>query len=641
MTTILLLILVVGVLLLMQGVVYLGTDRKTGQRVYLPADCWKTHLHLLGGTGKGKTTLIETMLHQLLLDPRPACHFIIDRMGSFSFSLLAWFASPWCPQWVRDRLVYIEGANERLVCPLHLLRYDTPAHGYYKVGRTTDVILRAWASQNIEETPRLARWIFNVFWAAAQLGLTVADCAHLLMPGSPLHDPMLRLLPAMLQAEFREIQQARGGEVGRMLEAPRNRLKPFFENPILRAIFGSTRSNLDVLRFMREGRIVLVNLAPQNRLSGQVSDAYGAMLLNEILAVLRSQPTGERYRTFIWLDEFQRFAKGPDVAEALPEMRQMLAGGGFIVSHQTLAQLESDETNLREIIYQCQTRGIFGVQGADADELAHELASITYRDKWVKDEMRTLKQLQTGHEVRLLGAWSQSDAEAKTWSDTYGTNWSAAKSISEMAGWQHSDQHGSARRDGDPRATRTGGGSDGRSGGRTNVASDSQGGNASNTNGGSITHTNGASIHEQLVPILHTFEEVTRRSYYDFNEQAVLWGQSLRNQARGQCVLRMVDDPTVYEVDIERHAPGYLSWDLNTLRDRYPQAIEALYALVEANYGSELFVSPEQIERETAERLERVLHPVIELRSDEHLVLEDRTVPTVPAQPARESAYGY
>ncbi|HYH66447.1 MAG TPA: type IV secretion system DNA-binding domain-containing protein, partial [Urbifossiella sp.] len=146
--------------------VFLGTDRSTGRRVRLPADSWRTHYHLIGSTGTGKTTAIEALLHQLLVEPRsPACHFIIDRMGSFSYSLLCWFASPWCPAWVRERLIYVEGANERVVMPFNPLLFDTPAHGYYKVGRATDCILRAWASQNIEETPRLARWIFNAFWS--------------------------------------------------------------------------------------------------------------------------------------------------------------------------------------------------------------------------------------------------------------------------------------------------------------------------------------------------------------------------------------------------------------------------------------------------------------------------------------------
>lgn len=636
------LLFLVMLLLMSLPAVHLGTDRKSGKRVYLPLESFRTHYHLIGGTGKGKTTALEAIQHQLFVDPlSPACHIVVDRMGSYSYSLLAWFASPWCPEWVRRRLVYIEGANERVVCPFNPLTYDTPGHGYFKTARATDVVLRAWSSQNIEETPRLARWIFNAFWSAAQLGLTIADCVHLLMPGSDLHGALLRLLPPLLQAEWREILQARG-EAGKMLEAPRNRLKPFFESPILRSIFGSTRNHLDVLRFMREARIVVVNLAPQNRLSAQVSDAFGGLLLNELLAVARSLPMGVRYPTYVWLDEFQRFV-GPDMAEAIPEVRQM--GLRFVCSHQSLSQLERGETDLRELAYQLQSRMIFGVQGKDADELAHELASITYRDRWVKDEMKSLRQIQTGHEVKILGAWSRAEAEAKNWSDTYGSNWSQAQGDSTTEGWQRSDtkNQGTSYRQNEPFHPTLSQGSahaDGQSGGNTKTSSRSDGGSASTTKGGSSTKTNTESAHEQLVPVLHTFEEVTRRSFYDFNEQAVLWGQSIRNQARGQCCLRLVDDPLVHEVDVERHAPGYLAFDLDTLRQRLPQAIDAVKALIEDNFKSDLFVTPEEIERETKLRLERVLHPVIELR-DRPALEAKAEQPVVIDVPNPGSAYGY
>ena len=34
-----------------------------------PLKAFETHLHLIGGTGKGKTTAIHTLLHPLLSDP--------------------------------------------------------------------------------------------------------------------------------------------------------------------------------------------------------------------------------------------------------------------------------------------------------------------------------------------------------------------------------------------------------------------------------------------------------------------------------------------------------------------------------------------------------------------------------------------
>jgi hypothetical protein len=192
--------------------ILLGRDRASGLKVHVPKKSFDTHWHLIGSTGKGKATAIHTLLHPLLLDPNANdCWIIIDRMGSFSYELLRWMASEFCTQEVRDRLIYIEGANEDVVIGFNPLLYATPGEGYYKVQRGVEVILRGWGDQNIQEMPRLAMWTYNAFWAAAQLGLTIADCVHFLIPGSPFHRRLIECLPDKLRYEWQEILQSRSG----------------------------------------------------------------------------------------------------------------------------------------------------------------------------------------------------------------------------------------------------------------------------------------------------------------------------------------------------------------------------------------------------------------------------------------------
>lgn len=150
------------------GSVLLGYEHQTGQPFFLPQKSFQTHLHLMGGTGKGKTTAIEAILHQIFRAKERASHFILDRMGSFSLSLKLWFASPYCPDYVRERVVYLEAAREDVVMPFNPLQHTSIGEGYFKVGRACEVILRAWASQNIQEMPRLARWTHNAMWASSR-----------------------------------------------------------------------------------------------------------------------------------------------------------------------------------------------------------------------------------------------------------------------------------------------------------------------------------------------------------------------------------------------------------------------------------------------------------------------------------------
>lgn len=577
--------------------ILIGNDRTTRQPLYIPRDSFDTHWHLIGGTGKGKTTAINTLLQKLLLDPRQnECFVIVDRMGGFSFQMLLWMASPYCTQRVRDRLVYFEAAREDIVLPFNPLVYDTPAHGHFKVSRATETILRGWESQNIEAMPRLARWVFNAFWSAAQLGLTVSDCVHFLTPSSPFHHTLVACLPEQLQYEWREISEGRNSEITRILESAKNRLKPYFENDILRRMFSGTHNRLDILKFMREGKLLLVNLSPQNRLSPQVSDAIGGLIINEVLATARSLPGSVRYPTYLWLDEFQRYV-GPDLEEAIPEVRQL--GLKLILAHQSLTQLERGDHDLRSLIFQAQSRMVFGVQGEDADTLAHEFATLEYDADKIKHEIYSRRQRHAGFRKEVMRGGSRSENYSDSEGD--GLSWSDSSGVSSRV---------PAYDDRDPLRTISSGSGKGGSTQRSRTA-------------GYGTAENWS---ETLVPEYDEYMELSSRTYVSFNEQRTLWAKKIRLLQTGTELMRIVNDPRIYEVDVKRSAPGFLGYDLQTIHRAFPRAIDAALKLAEDNFGREPFCSPREIEIESEERLRKVLEkgvfsktpPPMEAPNDTH-----------------------
>ena len=91
-----------------------------------------------------------------------------------------------------------------------------------------------------------------------------------------------------------------------------------------------------------------------------------------------------RYPTYLLLDEFQNFV-GPDIDAALPEVRQLALR--LILSHQSFSQLRRGDYDLTSMIFQAQSRMIFGVQGDDADILANEVGSLTFDPRRIKDEI--------------------------------------------------------------------------------------------------------------------------------------------------------------------------------------------------------------------------------------------------------------
>jgi TraM recognition site of TraD and TraG len=558
--------------------ILLGKDRRNQSPVRIPIDAFRTHFHLIGGTGKGKTTALHTMLQQLLMDPyEPACWFLFDRLGNFSSELLLWMASEYCTQDVRDRLVYVEPGREDVVLGFNPLLYDTEAHGYYRVERATEIVLRAWEDVNIEAMPRLARWVFNAFWGAAQLGLTISDCVHFLTPSSPLHSQLLSMLPPRLRFEWAELTESRSGEVIKILDSSRNRLRPYFDSSILRRMFGATQNRMDVGRFMREGKIVIFNLAPQNRLSPQLANTIGALVINEVLATARSLPRGVRYPTYLLLDEFQNFV-GPDLESALPEVRQL--GIRLILSHQGFSQLKRGDTDLRSTIFQCQSRMIFGVQGEDADDLAHELATIRFDPKKIKDEMYSQKQRIAGNRIIELSSWSDSEAKASQWKKDYGRDWSSNKSTSQT----------------------------GSNGDETKSKGTGEGRKESYGESGGVTNTSSRGKSQTVITDHEDFVELSSRTYSTFEEDCREWARDIRNLKTGHAFLRLVDSPELHHVAIKKSTPGFLNWDMEQIVREFPEALEDVDRLVEENFKSEVFVPPAVIDSEIKKRVEMIMN---------------------------------
>jgi hypothetical protein len=55
---------------------------------------------------------------------------------------------------------------------------------------------------------------------------------------------------------------------------------------------------------------------------------------------------------------------------------------------------------------------------------------------------------------------------------------------------------------------------------------------------------------------------------------------------------------------------------METLTRELPEVLDDMDRLVEENFASDLFVSPETIDRETHERLQAVLHPKLVIPGD-------------------------
>ncbi len=546
--------------------ILLGSDLANDERVYLDPELFRTHFHLIGATGSGKSTALLSMVQPLLMQPgtEKCCLFLIDPMGNLSRDLLRFIAHPrFCPQHVRDRLVYIEPANENYVLPFNPLTHTTEASRYYQTMRSVDIVLRAWAAQDVSQQPRLLQWTYKAFCAAAMLGYPIAMCRYLLHPGQPEHEAILHKIPGDIRFQWQDILQARGSEATRILESARNRLDPFFESVNLRRMFGARTGLFDCERFIRERKVVIVNLAKYGKIPGFISDTIGSLVLNEIVETANRMSTRDGRSavdpTYVVMDEFQKYV-GVDIEDALPTVRQM--GLRLILAHQSFSQLELEDVDLTQMIWQARSRLMFTNSARDADLVADELAKLTFDSMRIKDMRTSRKQLIVGYRKEWLDSVSSS------------TNKSHGTSDQDTIGYNQSTGETMIPGHSDPTRSRGHGDQNSRATGRTSSKGDAE--------------TRGQS--QANVPIHDTFEEVTNVTYQSFEEWSLDWGKRIRQLRTGEAFAMFANNPGVHQIAIE-HLPIYDTRDMKA-------RVEDLLA---KNYESEFFLTADAADREIAE----------------------------------------
>jgi hypothetical protein len=551
--------------------IYLGTDLKSGKKIFIPPRVWATHLHCIGATGAGKTSAMALALFQLMLDGSAArSFFIIDPVGTLSNLILRFVANKkLCTQAVRDRFVYFEPAYENYATVINPLHFEGRVNQDYQIARGMEITLRGFESDDIEKMPRLRTWSYKSLFTLSEQRLPLSMSKYLLTPGTDEHTAILARLPRHLQLEWREILTARGGEAVRILESTRNRMGLFSDNVLLARLFSDISNLFDVPRFVRGGKIVLVNLTPgPKKVPFHVADTIGSLLINEIfnhgltLFYEEQQPID----TFVVLDEFQRFL-GRDIYDFLPIVRNM--GIHMILGHQSFSQLEKGEIDLTPMIGQARSRLIFANDFEDADRIAMELASITWNPMQIKHRLETLRQILTGHRIDILNAGGTTTTDTGSWTH------------------QQSRARGESRKDtyGKP----------------IDIITRNEQTGTSDVKGGSKSQADQSSWHETLVPVYDNYYETSRIDFWSKDEETHQWGQVVRDLKKGQTITKFVEDSELRHVQV-----GYLPLDNSS------EVREAVAELKEQNYQQDCFLTATEADRRLEELRRQLLQgPVL------------------------------
>ncbi len=337
------------------------------------------HTHIVGGTGHGKTQLMQFLINHDLVrsieDGRSVV--VIDSQGDLirTISRLAYFSSS-AAESLADRFVLVDPNDvEHPVC-LNMFDFNRDRlSGYAPVDR--EKILNA--------TIELYEYFFGALLGAEltqRQGLIFKYLARLLIeiPDATIHT----LRELMEDSErFRPYMEkltgtARSFFATRFFDRQFNetkkqiltRLWGVLSNASLERMFSHSRNKVDIFELLNEGKIILINTAKD--LLGQEGAAIFGRFFVALIAQAAVQravlPPHERRPSFIYIDEAQDYFD-ENISNLLNQARKYRLG--LIFAHQNLDQLGA---GLRSsVLASTSIKFAGGVSAKDANVLDSEL----------------------------------------------------------------------------------------------------------------------------------------------------------------------------------------------------------------------------------------------------------------------------
>jgi type IV secretory pathway TraG/TraD family ATPase VirD4 len=323
----------------------------------------RSHMYVVGKTGTGKSTLLETLILQDIEAGRGAA--LLDPHGDLVERVLAQVPSSRMPDVVYFNVP--DTANPVAFNPLDWVPQEKRS---LAASGMLQAFKKLWPDY---WGPRLEHVLRNaILTLVEQPKATMADILRLVSDAAFRKEIAFRLTNQRLR-EFwlKEFDQYTRNYRADSIAPIQSKVGAFLADPRLNAILSQPKSAFDLRRVIDEGKILLVNLA-KGKIGEDGSSLLGSLLVSrlELAALSRADAPEELRRDFfIYLDEFHTFTT-LSLATMLAELRKYRVS--LIMAHQYLAQLEPDVRHA--VLGNAGTIISFRVGPEDAHTLAREFA---------------------------------------------------------------------------------------------------------------------------------------------------------------------------------------------------------------------------------------------------------------------------
>lgn len=426
-----------------------------GQPIHLtPEMRQNTHMHVIGGSGKGKSKFLDWLVRRDIREGHGLC--LIDWHGTLYQDVLSFCA---------QLDIGLENDFRKLI----LLNPSEPdfISGFnpfmnqggdisVQVRRRVDATIRPWGVTDTNAMPTFEYITTLLYTFAVEQQQTLANSALLLdFTQHELREHAIEVLSSRRSKQgWRRLQMMKSfRDWDAMVLSTENRISRFLGSNSIRRFMGLPSGNIDLREIMDQGNILLVNLGSSQFLDREAAKVFASLFLNEFLETSMVRASDFRRRSekpptfLLYLDEFQEY-----ITEDMSGMLDQVRKGGLhmVLAHQHLGHL-ADNPRLRKSIFtNARLRAVLG--GLDYEDgcvLANEMFLPDLNTRQIKkayyhtsmvyeEQKRIIKSTSSGRGTSETDNWSKavgsSSSTARGYSTSGGSGFSSGSSSMFGAG---------------------------------------------------------------------------------------------------------------------------------------------------------------------------------------------------------------
>lgn len=334
----------------------------------------RRHIYVIGKTGTGKSTLLESMAIADIKAGEGICY--LDPLGDSIEHILMHI-----PKERADDVILFDPSDMERPLGLNLFEFKTEDQKDFLIQEAINILYKLYDPGHTGIIgPRFENWFRNgaLTIMSDPAGATILEVPRVFTDNAYAQEKLQYVTDPLVKRFWTdEMAKTSDFHKSEILGWFTAKFGAFIANKMMRNIMGQTKSAFDIRQVMDEGKILLLNLS-----KGKIGDINAQLLGMIIVAKIQmaafsraDMPEEKRKDFYLYVDEFQDFTTD-SFAAILSQARKYRLN--LIITNQYIAQLPEQIRDA--VIGNVGTLISFRIGAADAEFLIKEFPGLTVED---------------------------------------------------------------------------------------------------------------------------------------------------------------------------------------------------------------------------------------------------------------------